>query len=180
MNSAQIGATATPPVNPKSRLSSKPTKITVTRLEVLPANQPSREVPVFPAAGNANPLARTVAPVPLFKTSFNRLVTKNATRGSSTAWVSGVVFSKAVPLALTTSRTNRGARPFIHNVLQQTRDQERHARVKHGVGLRRGLFQGRAVGADHLTHESRLGANAALTKRGVTRGYINWRHFVSA
>src|SRR4029077_6598902 len=76
MNSAQIGAAVAPPASPRSRLSSNPIQITVTRFEVYPANQPSRDVPVFPAAGNENPRARTVAPVPLFKTSINKLVTR--------------------------------------------------------------------------------------------------------
>src|SRR4030095_9190831 len=111
MNSAQIGAAVCPPANPRSRLSSKPIQITVTRFDVKPENQPSREVPVFPAAGKLNPRARTVAPVPLFNTSFNRLVTKYATRGSSTLCVSGVVFSSIVPLELTTSCRNCGSPP---------------------------------------------------------------------
>ena len=64
MKSAQIGATATPPVRPKSWLSSKPTQITQTRSVVNPENQPSREVPVFPAAGKVKPFCRTAAPVP--------------------------------------------------------------------------------------------------------------------
>src|SRR5207244_9125867 len=68
MKSAQIGASAAPPVIPRSRLSSKPIQITHSRLEVKPANQPSREVPVFPAAGRVNPCARTAAPVPRFST----------------------------------------------------------------------------------------------------------------
>src|SRR2546429_1514371 len=72
MKSAQIGASAAPPVIPRSRLSSKPIQITHSRLEVKPANQPSREVPVFPAAGRVNPCARTAAPVPRFSTSLNR------------------------------------------------------------------------------------------------------------
>jgi len=36
-------------------LSSKPIQMTQTRFEVNPANQPSREVPVLPAAGSVNP-----------------------------------------------------------------------------------------------------------------------------
>src|ERR1700722_10693926 len=64
MNSPQMGAAASPPAIPRSRLSSKPTQTMQSRLDVYPANQPSREVPVFPAAGALNPLARTVAPVP--------------------------------------------------------------------------------------------------------------------
>ena len=93
MKSAQIGASAMPPVRPRSRLSSKPTQMTQTRLLVKPANQPSREVPVFPAAGSVKPRARTPAAVPWFMTSFIRLVTRKVTRGSRTFLVCGVAFS---------------------------------------------------------------------------------------
>src|SRR5882762_4353285 len=61
MKSAQMGAATTPPVNPMSRLSSKPIQITQRRLEVNPANHPSREVPVLPAAGSVNPRANARA-----------------------------------------------------------------------------------------------------------------------
>src|SRR5258708_36539136 len=84
MHSAQTGAAVAPAVSPISRLSSNPIQITVTRFEVNPANQPSREAPVFPAAGNVNPRALTLAPVPLFKTSFIQLRPRHAPRGSST------------------------------------------------------------------------------------------------
>ena len=76
IKSAQIGATATPPVRPKSWLSSKPTQITQTRSVVKPENQPSRDVPVFPAAGRVNPFCRTAAPVPLLSTSCSTLSTR--------------------------------------------------------------------------------------------------------
>src|SRR5439155_4069709 len=69
MNSAQIGAAAAAPDNPSSRLSSKPTQTAQTRFDVNPANQPSWEVPVLPAAGAVNPCARTPAPVPRLMTS---------------------------------------------------------------------------------------------------------------
>src|SRR5713226_5791576 len=102
MKSAQIGAAVDPPARPRSRLSSKPIQITQTRLLVNPANQPSREVPVFPAAGKVNPLARTCAPVPLFKTSFRMLSTRYVTRGSRASFVVGPYFSSEFPPALTT------------------------------------------------------------------------------
>src|ERR1700722_16625962 len=50
MNSAQTGAAEALPERPRSRLSSNPIQTTQSRFEVKPANQPSREVPVFPAA----------------------------------------------------------------------------------------------------------------------------------
>src|ERR1700684_2586137 len=56
MQSPQIGAAAMVPESPRSRLSSNPTQITHTRFDVNPANQPSREVPVFPAAGGVKPM----------------------------------------------------------------------------------------------------------------------------
>src|SRR5438067_2109391 len=74
------------------------------RRPVPSANRQSREVAAFPAAGSVNTPALTDAQVPLFKTSFIKLVTRYATRGSSTAWVAGVTFSSTVPLALTTPR----------------------------------------------------------------------------
>ena len=43
-----------------------------TRLLVKPANQPSRDVPVFPAAGSVKPRARTPAAVPLFMHVFHQ------------------------------------------------------------------------------------------------------------
>ena len=52
-----------------------------------PANQPSRDVPVLPAATGVKPIERTVTPVPLLITSSIRLVVRYATRGSSTGWV---------------------------------------------------------------------------------------------
>src|SRR6266436_2562235 len=53
MKSAQIGAATAPPGSPRSRLSSKPIQITQSRFEVKPANHPSREVPVLPAAAGS-------------------------------------------------------------------------------------------------------------------------------
>src|ERR1700733_16102363 len=64
MKSPQIGAAAMVPESPRSRLSSKPTQITHTRFDVNPANKPSHDVHVFPAAGGVKPIARTDAPVP--------------------------------------------------------------------------------------------------------------------
>src|ERR1700731_4835440 len=109
MKSAQMGAATVPPERPRSWLSSKPIQITKTRLLVNPENQPSREVPVFPAAGNVKPLARTAAPVPLFKTSFIKLSTRYATRGSRTIFVDGEYFSRVLPPALVTFFRNTGS-----------------------------------------------------------------------
>src|SRR5207253_9311236 len=47
----------------RSRLSSKPIHTTHRSSLVNPANQPSRDVPVLPAAGRVNPFDRTPAPV---------------------------------------------------------------------------------------------------------------------
>ena len=119
MKSAQIGAAKTPPVSPTSRLSSKPIQITHRRLEVNPANHPSRDVPVFPAAGRVKPRARTPAAVPRFMTSFSKLSTRNATRGSRAWCVCGENFSSGVPSALTTVRINWGSArvPIVANVV---------------------------------------------------------------
>src|SRR5579863_4434630 len=76
INSVQMGAAEDPPANPKSRLSSNPTHTTHNKFEVYPANHPSFDVPVFPAAGVVNPIARTEAPVPRLITSSITLVTK--------------------------------------------------------------------------------------------------------
>ena len=56
-----------------SRSSSYPTQATASRLEVKPANQPSCEVPVLPAAGNVNPRDRAPAPVPLLMTLSSKV-----------------------------------------------------------------------------------------------------------
>ena len=109
MKSAQMGAAVTPPARPKSRLSSNPIQITQTRLEVKPANQPSREVPVLPAAGSEKPRARTPAAVPRLSTSLSKLVTRKVTRGSSTALVCGVFCSSVAPLAPITEVMNKGS-----------------------------------------------------------------------
>ena len=47
MNSPQMGPAVLPPVSPRLRLSSKPTQTTQSKFDVYPANQPSRDVPVF-------------------------------------------------------------------------------------------------------------------------------------
>src|SRR5258708_6266773 len=70
MNSAQIGNADLAPSKLSSRLSSNPTHTTHRSSVVKPANQPSRDVPVLPAAGRANPRDRTATPVPLRSTSF--------------------------------------------------------------------------------------------------------------
>ena len=57
MKSAQIGSAECAPSRFSSRLSSNPTQTTQSRLLVNPANQPSCEVPVFPAAGRLKPRA---------------------------------------------------------------------------------------------------------------------------
>src|ERR1019366_5773626 len=97
MNSVQIGAADEPPADPKSRLSSNPTHTTHNKFEVYPANQPSFDVPVFPAAGALNPMARTDTPVPRLITSSITFVTRYATRGSSTFRVCGASCSCIVP-----------------------------------------------------------------------------------
>ena len=51
MKSVQIGSADREPSMRRSRLSSKPTHTTHRSRLVNPANHPSREVPVFPAAG---------------------------------------------------------------------------------------------------------------------------------
>ena len=51
MNSAHMGAAEWAPSRSRSRLSSKPTQTMQSSSEVYPANQPSCEVPVLPAAG---------------------------------------------------------------------------------------------------------------------------------
>src|SRR5258705_6314797 len=83
MKSAQIGAATAPPGSPRSRLSSKPIQITQRRLEVNPENQPSREVPVFPAAGWADPPARAPPPAALVWEDFYKLSTSKAGRGAT-------------------------------------------------------------------------------------------------
>src|SRR5260370_16579738 len=97
MKSAQIGAATAPPVIPRSRLSSNPIQITQSRLEVKPANQPSREVPVFPAAGKVKPRARTPAPVPWLSTSFSTLVYRYTTRQQCTTCLCGLIFPHTPP-----------------------------------------------------------------------------------
>src|ERR1700691_200482 len=89
INSVQIGRALRAPSNLESRLSSKPTPTHPMSLEVNPANQPSRDVPVFPAAGRLNPRLRTSAPVPELSTSSIIFSTRYATRGSSPGLRSG-------------------------------------------------------------------------------------------
>src|SRR5690349_5717785 len=85
MNSVQIGSADLAPSRGSSVLSSKPTHTMARRFEVNPANQPSWEVPVFPAAGALKPRDRTPAAVPLRITSCMRLTIRYATLGSSAA-----------------------------------------------------------------------------------------------
>ena len=59
INSVQMGSADLAPSRLSSRLSSKPTQTTQRRSEVKPAHQPSREVPVLPAAGRRKPRERT-------------------------------------------------------------------------------------------------------------------------
>jgi hypothetical protein len=73
MNSAQMGSADFAPSRFYSRLSSNPTHTTHSNSLVKPANHPSCEVPVFPAAGKVNPCDRMPAPVPLRNTSCIRL-----------------------------------------------------------------------------------------------------------
>src|SRR5215472_1795818 len=54
----QIGNADFAPSSPSSELSSNPTQTTHNRFGVYPANQPSRDVPVLPAAVAVNPIAR--------------------------------------------------------------------------------------------------------------------------
>src|SRR5271156_3382590 len=109
MNSAQTGAADALPERPRSRLSSNPTQTTQSRFEVNPANQPSREVPVLPAAVGVKPKERTVTPVPRLMTSSMMLVVRKATRGSSTARVRGAAVSSTVPSAARTLRRKSGS-----------------------------------------------------------------------
>src|ERR1700752_2432340 len=104
MKSAQIGAAVWLPERPRSRLSSNPIQITQRRFDVNPANQPSGEVPVFPAAGAVNPSERTEAPVPRLSTSSIKLVVRYATRGSRTGRVFGESDSSTLPSEPTTLR----------------------------------------------------------------------------
>src|SRR6266446_3923582 len=57
MTSVQIGSADLAPSSLRSRPSSKPTQTTHSKFEVKPANQPSRDVPVLPAAGRSKPRA---------------------------------------------------------------------------------------------------------------------------
>ncbi len=79
-----------------------------SRLLVYPANQPSCDVPVFPAPGAVNPLSRTTSAVPLFITPSSMLVMTAAIRGSSTCAFSVPKFMTMSPLALRTEFTNSG------------------------------------------------------------------------
>src|ERR1700677_1898315 len=119
MNSAQIGAAEALPERPRSRLSSNPTHTTQSRFDVKPANQPSRDVPVFPAAIGVNPIERTVTPVPRLITSFMMLVVRYATRGSSTTRLRGAVVSSSVPSAAITLRKYSGSArlPLLANAV---------------------------------------------------------------
>ncbi len=81
MNEAQIGSADFAPSRPSSELSSKPTHTTQTMFGVYPANQPSRDVPVFPAAVPVNPIARAREAVPLLSTSCMMLVISQLTSG---------------------------------------------------------------------------------------------------
>ncbi len=65
MNSVQMGSADAAPSSFSSRLSSNPTQTTHSNREVNPANHPSCEVPVLPAAGTLKPRARAPAAVPL-------------------------------------------------------------------------------------------------------------------
>ena len=74
--SIQIGSAALEPSKSRSLLSSIPIHTTQSSSEVKPANQPSRDVPVLPAAGTLKPAAaRAPAAVPLRITSCIMLVT---------------------------------------------------------------------------------------------------------
>src|SRR5580704_13395106 len=119
MNSAQTGAADALPDNSRSRLSSNPIQTTHSRFEVNPTKQPSREVPVFPAAGAENPIERTVTPVPRLITSSMRLVTRYATRESSTPRVRGPADSSTLPSAASTLRRNSGSerKPLVANAV---------------------------------------------------------------
>ena len=76
MNSVQMGSAECAPSISSSRLSSKPTQTMQSRSEVKPANQPSCEVPVLPAAGTVKPRERTPAAVPVRMTSSSMLTTR--------------------------------------------------------------------------------------------------------
>src|ERR1051325_3025227 len=75
IKSAQMGSAESAPVKPNCELSSKPTQTTQTMFGVKPANQPSREVPVFPATPTLpgtffKPHELNFAAVPRLTTSF--------------------------------------------------------------------------------------------------------------
>src|SRR5207247_9980670 len=74
MNSVQMGNADRAPSRLRSRLSSYPTQAMARRSFVYPANHPSREVPVLPAAGNVKPRPRTPMPVPELITPCIRYV----------------------------------------------------------------------------------------------------------
>src|SRR5213593_966123 len=102
MKSAQIGSADAAPVKPNCEPSSKPTQTTQTRFGVYPANQPSREVPVFPATLNLNPRARIGAAVPRFTTSFMNEVITYATSGRRTSFFCAVGCATVVPFPVVT------------------------------------------------------------------------------
>src|SRR5262249_13870298 len=104
-----MGAAEEDPESPSSRLSSKPTQTTQSKLLVKPANQPSCDVPVLPAAGAVKPRARTPAPCRRLPTSETPLATGWPTRGSSAGRVGGWELSNPFPLALTPLPMNIGS-----------------------------------------------------------------------
>src|SRR5205807_3386611 len=108
MNSVQIGRADFAPSRFNSRLSSKPTHTTHSRSEVNPANHPSRDVPVLPAAGTVNPRARTPAAVPLRITSCSMFTIRHAPRGSSAWWLSGAELFTIGPSEPVTRDRNAG------------------------------------------------------------------------
>src|ERR1700683_366175 len=109
MNSGQMGAADALPERPRSRLSSNPTQTTQSKFEVNPANQPSRDVPVLPAASAVKPMERTVTPVPRLITSSIKLVTRKASGETRTPRVRGPADSSTLPSAASTLRRNSGS-----------------------------------------------------------------------
>jgi len=102
MNSPpKSGRPVAPPASPRFAIVVKPPdQIKVTQVEGYTANPAVRsEVPVFPAAGKANPPRANFAPVPLFKKRLSIKWVQECPRGSSTACVSGAVFFQPMLLS---------------------------------------------------------------------------------
>src|SRR3984957_19872936 len=78
------------------------------------------------------------------------------------------------------ARADAGGGAVVHDVFHQTGDEIGDAGIENVFGLRRGFFEGFAIGADNAFDELGLGARSAVGEGGVGCCDIDRRHFVGA